>query len=104
TFSADVAGDCDELMCRRHWRMADTLLRDRHKRIRKRIRKLIRLASHKAIRAKGDDRIDRVWQRLRRAEQAAWQSIKEDVTIKAALDAEAAPKRRPRHDMEPSLG
>ena len=85
-----------ETMCGRHWRMADTKLRERHKRLRKRVRKVGRLAQRHAIRARGEWRIELVWGMVARACNAVWDKIKEAVTIKAAFGIENAPRRKPR--------
>jgi hypothetical protein len=96
TFKCDADSHETETMCGRHWRMADQHLRDQHKRLMKRHRKVKRLAQRKAILARGEDRIDRVWSAVAKACNSVWSRIQEDVTIKAALGAEDAPKRKPR--------
>ena len=88
--------DADDVrtICGKHWRMGDLKLRDRHKRAMRRIRRIKRLVQRHAIRARGEARIDRVWERAVWACHGAWESVREDVAIKAALGAEDAPRRR----------
>lgn len=88
------------VMCGKHWRMGDQTLRDRHKRLRKRSRwfqrkwKFRQSAIEKAGRA---DKFHATWYRADMASHEVWHRVREDVTIKAALGAEDAPRRRPRH-------
>lgn len=97
TFPRERHSETYEIICGRHWRMADTRLRDRHKALRKRCRKITRLLTRKAIHAsRTAEDIDVMSDRFERLEQAAWNAIKEDVTIKAAFGAEDAPRRKPR--------
>lgn len=82
-----------QLMCGRHWRMADTKLRDRNKLARKRLRKIERLALRAAIQNKGIHRIYRAWHRAAAVCNSTWEAVREDSQIKAVFGAEDAPRR-----------
>jgi hypothetical protein len=101
TFKAEDCGDGD-VMCGKHWRMGDQRLRDRVTRLGRIDRRIERLARRKAIR---DCRDERDWQRLSdlfmRRSIRAWELLRVDVEAKAALGAEDAPRRKPRHSEEP---
>ena len=84
------------IICGRHWRMADKRLRERAKRLRARLRKLERLWRRHAIRARGEARMERAWNRTAKAFCAAWEIARQDAAIKAAFGVEDAPRRRPR--------
>jgi hypothetical protein len=94
--SADDPAD-GEIMCGRHWRMSDEILRRRHKQLRRRFRwfdrrwKTRRNAIEKSPRL---HKFDDAWRRTWGAENSMWLRIKEDVTIKAAFGVEDAPRRR----------
>ena len=90
-------GDVDEteLICGRHWRTADVKLRAKNKRARARLRKIGRLGIRKAILARGLLRLNRVLDLAMRLERVTWEAVKQDVTIKAVLGAEDAPRRKP---------
>lgn len=94
TFKAEAAGDAREIMCGRHWRMADQRLRERHKRMRKRDRKIGRLLQRKVIQQRRQGRLRPLFALFVRLENSAWEAIKTDVMIKAAMGAEDAPGRR----------
>jgi len=96
TFKRD-GDEAGEIMCGRHWRMSDERLRRRHKQLRRRFRWFQRRwdrRQHAIIRAGREPKFDDAWQRTWAAEHAVWLRIREDVTIKAALGAEDAPRRR----------
>jgi len=96
---ADDAAD-SVVMCRRHWNMADEGLRVRHKQLRKRCGWFARKWRHRqnAIERSGQrDKFHDAWDRAYLADHFAWHRVKEDVEIKAALGAEDAPRRRPKH-------
>ena len=82
-------GDEAALMCRRHWRTVDPKLRERHKQILRRDRKLDRL--HKT--GKYDGRILQ-WAYLAtvfsKQVNRAWSRCVDDATIKAAFGVETA--------------
>lgn len=87
-----------ELICGRHWRMADVKLRERSKRARARVRKIDRLGMRKAIVARGLERLNRAFDLAMSLEQKTWEAVKEDATIKAAFGIENAPRRKPRSE------
>jgi hypothetical protein len=83
------------IMCGRHWRMGDGGLRARHKQLRKRVRwfeRKVRFGHKVCKRPNFND----AWYRASLADHFAWERVKNDVEIKAALGAEDAPRRRPR--------
>lgn len=91
-----------ETMCRRHWKMGDLALRERHRHLIRRLRKIERLARRHAIRARGEARLDRAWSAVGAACNRLWALIREDVTIKAAFGVEAAPRRSLQQQKEAS--
>jgi hypothetical protein len=97
---ADV--DDYQVMCGRHWRTIDLPLRERHKQMKKRSRRIDRLLMRKTILARrqvrGVDKLERIFLT---AMARAWSGCVIDATIKAAFDVEptrrkqsAAPPRR----------
>jgi hypothetical protein len=101
-------GDADvTIMCGRHWRMGDERMRKREKQLRKRVRWFKRKWDRRqnAIdRSSKADKFYAAWQRASDAAHALWHRVKEDVTIKPALGAEDAPRRRPKADMKITPG
>lgn len=82
-----------QIICGKHWRTIDPVLRARHKRVRERERKLRR----KAIQARRAVRgVDRLVELFTLAALRAWDACKTDATIKAVMHAEDTPRQRRR--------
>ncbi len=89
------------VMCRRHWRMGDERLRDRHKQLRKRVGWFERKWRHRqnAIsRSPAAAKFEHAWDRARLADHLMWNRVRDDVIIKAAFGAEDAPRRPSRRE------
>lgn len=92
--------DAEEVrvICGRHWRMADTRLRNRHKQLLRRYRKLDRMWARRHLAIERSGKYVKLCATMHRATMqchTAWERVREDVTIKAALRAEDAPRRKP---------
>jgi hypothetical protein len=100
TFKRTAAdNDGAEIMCGRHWRMGDERMRARHKQLRKRERWFSRKFDKRQnaiMRSPKAAKFRDAWTRAGNACNALWDKVKQDVTIKVALGAEDAPRRRPR--------
>lgn len=70
----------DEVICRKHWRMVDPKIRDRHKQMLRRMRMIKRKAMKKNVRP---SKVDRIWEYVKRAEKISWDSVKLDAEIKS---------------------
>lgn len=96
TFRADQMKDSSEAMCGRHYRTIDDRLIQRHKQMFKRMRKIDRLIMRKAIqnRVVRRNTMDATEARFHRIASKVWAACKLDATIKAAMGAEATPRKR----------
>ena len=87
--------DAEEIICGKHWRMIDTPIRARQRTVARRWRKAERLLTRKAIAARVDfDRFELLTMMFVRSAARSWAACKLDATIKAAMHAEDAPRRR----------
>lgn len=99
---ADPEHKHDEIMCGRCYRTAERRLIERHKRIHRRWRRCMRLATLKTIQAKRSYliQLDNLEVLFVRACARSWAEIKSDVAMKSAMRLEGtagwlAARRRP---------
>lgn len=84
----------DEIICRKHWRMIDTPIRERHRLVKKRWRRLCVLMRRRSY--VSPEQHEQILGLICEAAWRAWDACKLDATIKAAMHAEDAPRRRGR--------